>query len=338
MSTKNIVPRTTHEGQIGRVDKVWSAAHIDDVYANNIEADGEISSSTISATGSATVGSLTSSGGATVGSLTTSGSISAGSVSASSLSTSGSITGATLSLTSNTANTLFWLNRKATTSYQVGDIAYTPTLPSWARLECVKAGSTSVEEPTWGSIKQGSVISDGTLQWIIDDLRDNTPVGDVVFRPFTKTGYVACTGQTLNRTDYPRLVKFIEANSLWTTNQDNEPWKFGNGDGSTTFVTPNYTNRFVEGGASAAKLEAGLPNITGSTRTYTTYPFGSDLAMQGAFYLSNAGSTNIANTGATISGGMDCAAAFNANRSSPIYGNSNTVQPPAIQLIPQIKY
>ena len=30
--------------------------------------------------------------------------------------------------------------------------------------------------------------------------------------------------------------------------------------------------------------------------------------------------------------------AINANSYNPIYGNSNTVQPPAIVLIPQIKY
>lgn len=29
---------------------------------------------------------------------------------------------------------------------------------------------------------------------------------------------------------------------------------------------------------------------------------------------------------------------FDASKSNPIYGNSSTVQPPAIQLIPQIKY
>lgn len=29
---------------------------------------------------------------------------------------------------------------------------------------------------------------------------------------------------------------------------------------------------------------------------------------------------------------------FKASKANPIYGNSNTVQPPAIVLIPQIKY
>lgn len=37
---------------------------------------------------------------------------------------------------------LFHLRKKAHT-YAVGDIAYSPLLPSWARLECVKAGTTA---------------------------------------------------------------------------------------------------------------------------------------------------------------------------------------------------
>ena len=32
-------------------------------------------------------------------------------------------------------------------TYAVGDIAYSKNLPSWARLECVKAGTTAAEEP-----------------------------------------------------------------------------------------------------------------------------------------------------------------------------------------------
>lgn len=32
-------------------------------------------------------------------------------------------------------------------AYQVGDIAYHKALPSWARLECVKAGTTGAELP-----------------------------------------------------------------------------------------------------------------------------------------------------------------------------------------------
>ena len=32
-------------------------------------------------------------------------------------------------------------------AYEIGDIAYSKNLPSWARLECVKAGTTAAEEP-----------------------------------------------------------------------------------------------------------------------------------------------------------------------------------------------
>jgi len=37
--------------------------------------------------------------------------------------------------------------RRNSTAYAVGDIAYCRALPSWARLECVKAGTTGAELP-----------------------------------------------------------------------------------------------------------------------------------------------------------------------------------------------
>ena len=46
-------------------------------------------------------------------------------------------------------------NLKRSTAYVVGDIAYSPLLPSWARLECVQAGTTSSVEPQWTNILGG---------------------------------------------------------------------------------------------------------------------------------------------------------------------------------------
>lgn len=41
-------------------------------------------------------------------------------------------------------------------AYLVGDIAYSKRLPSWARLECVKAGTTATEEPvSFASVSTG---------------------------------------------------------------------------------------------------------------------------------------------------------------------------------------
>lgn len=340
MSTKNIVPRTTHEGSIGRTDKRWGAGYIDNitstkVSATNIETTGTAKfggNTTVQGTVNAT-GSITSQGqvSGTSGSFT-------GSVSGGSGNFSGNLTvGGTLNLQG--TQQFFFLALSRFKAYKVGDIAFPASAPSWVRLECIQAGTTSVTEPgDYASVENaGEIITDGTVKFIVDDMRDMSSVGDVVFRPFTKTGYLACNGQTVNRSDYPRLVAFVTSNSLWTSNQTNEPWKFGQGDSSSTMVLPNYQNRVIQGGSAPAKLEAGLPNIVGSTRTFTVYPYGQDSAMTGSFYLSSQGGTNIANQ-STVSGGIDCAVSFNANRSSPIYGNSSTVQPPAIQLIPQIRY
>lgn len=70
-------------------------------------------------------------------------------------------------------------------------------------------------------------------------------------------------------------------------------------------------------------IEAGLPNITGSLNASNMYPFGS---ASGAFSsLTSAGGYTGANSGA---GGYHNAN-FNAENSNPIYGASDTVQPPA---------
>ena len=44
---------------------------------------------------------------------------------------------------------------KRNKAYNIGDIAYSPNLPSWARLECVVAGTTSDTEPDFSTIENG---------------------------------------------------------------------------------------------------------------------------------------------------------------------------------------
>lgn len=234
---------------------------------------------------------------------------------------------------------VFFMLLKRNKAYKVGDIAYSPNLPSWARLECVVAGTTGSTEPDFSSIENGDMTNDGTAQFIIDDITDGIPVGDVAYRPYLKEGYLACNGQEVNRSDYPRLVALADKYSLWTDNQTNEPWKFGQGNGSTTMLMPNYKDRVLQGGDTAGKKEAGLPNITGTTSTNigngrgAMYMEGTDAfkprTQQGAaILLDNAYTYNNQVIGVE----------FNASRSSPIYGKSTTVQPPAIVLIPQMKY
>lgn len=156
-------------------------------------------------------------------------------------------------------------------------------------------------------------------------------IGDIFYRPFLMPGYVKANGATVIRTDYPNLVAYANNNNLWTSNPDIEPWKFGVGDGNTTMILPNYLNRVLQGGDSPAVLAAGLPNITG--QYYAV--IGGGITVNGAFTGSWADSS-----GQTSGGGgyNRVHLVVDASKSNVIYGASNTVQPPAIVLIPQIKY
>ena len=171
---------------------------------------------------------------------------------------------------------------------------------------------------------------------------DNTPVGDVAFRPFLKAGYVKANGATVNRADYPRLVAFANANNLWTTNPANEPWKFGQGNGSTTMVLPNYVGRFIQGGDSMSIKSAGLPNIEGTFAFFcssTDDTWLTPSVAYGAFSRYGAtGGTPATRHAAASTGDIYTFTKFSAQKSNTLYGNSATVQPPAISLIPQIRY
>ena len=75
----------------------------------------------------------------------------------------------------------------------------------------------------------------------------------------------------------------------------------------------------------------GLPNITGSF-WYVCHTTAS-IATNGAFSRDSYGGSEHGD-----SGGAPDRVHFNANRSNSLYGAANTVQPPAIQLIPQIRF
>ena len=84
------------------------------------------------------------------------------------------------------------------------------------------------------------------------------------------------------------------------------------------------------GGDNVSVAAPALPNITGKIGPIDYS--GSTAYVGGAFYAD--GSTSY---GATSSGARRFIS-FAASRCSSIYGNSDTVMPPSILLIPQIKY
>ena len=221
-------------------------------------------------------------------------------------------------------------------TYSIGDIAYSPNFPSWARLECVASGTTHPTiELTFGSNdKVGRIISDGTCKWIIDDIRDSTPVFSVRGSLYVPDGYVVADGRTVNRADYPRLVNLADKYGLWTN--DTNGWKglLGRGDGSTTMVLPNFINRMIQysdvqhANVSGKTIDAGLPNITGEIESID----GNDGILFRTVRVNNT------NGGRNVGNGNNVMHSFDASRSNPIYGASNTVQPPSITMFPILKY
>ncbi|GAA0218043.1 hypothetical protein [Selenomonas dianae] len=228
-----------------------------------------------------------------------------------------------------------WHSNKA---YTVGDITYHKNLPSWARLECVTAGTTGNNANVFSkNVKAGQYIQDGGVQWIIDDVRDGNRVGSITGSLYLPDGYIKANGATVQRADYPRLVALADKHNLWTNDAANNLGMFGRGNGSSTFVLPNWIDRMMQFAAQGGStLAAGLPNITGQVGQGTDSMFNSAFCT-GAFRGSaeNSPAKNAAGGYRPIDSGY---AVLDASKSNPIYGRSSSVQPAAIRLIPIIKY
>lgn len=82
-------------------------------------------------------------------------------------------------------------------------------------------------------------------------------------------------------------------------------------------------------GTVGSTIAAGLPNITGkiTPKIHGDIPIGIDAS--GCFVGSDTGVYSNPNGGSDVSGNRATSANFSAANSNSIYGNSNTVQPPA---------
>ena len=144
-------------------------------------------------------------------------------------------------------------------------------------------------------------------------------------------GFLVCNGGAISRTTYSELFAVIG-----TT--------YGSGDGSTTFNLPNLTDRFLQGSATSGTVKnAGLPNITGEAYLTTTES-GNDTVhyCNGAFSTPREILTGYGNKRDFVtvetSDYYSSPIWLDASRSSSIYGNSITVQPPALTCLICIKY
>ena len=176
-----------------------------------------------------------------------------------------------------------------------------------------------------------SELSSVAMTGSYDDLKDKpdlsergVPIGTVAWfaMPVPPAGYLKCDGAAVGRETCSELFA-----AIGTT--------YGEGDGKTTFNLPNLIGRFAEGSAIPGQyIKAGLPeitaywNIAGSAAKSVG---ASGAAIQNRFdtgtdYIPQGSSTNDLTS-----------AGFVASQANPVYGNSDTVQPPALTLLPCIK-
>ena len=131
--------------------------------------------------------------------------------------------------------------------------------------------------------------------------------------------YMLCDGRAISRTTYAELFA-----KIGTTH--------GAGDGSTTFNLPDFRNKTMWGanGNLNSTLAAGLPNITGDPNLCDDN--NASILIRSASptgcFKNTTSQTTLINSGSTSLKGYTCT--FDASNSNAIYGNSTTVQPPAI--------
>ena len=201
----------------------------------------------------------------------------------------------------------------------------------------VNAGVVSVEE------------NNGTVT--VTDANGNTstfktggiPIGHEFFttNPKLQAGCIPLLGGEYSRAAYPDLWAWVQTQdgylldeSAWqekaTANGGNVPF-YSKGNGSTTFRVPALkcwvrgANRIDEVGGY---LSAGLPNIEGDINQYigTTELDPDNVEVTGAFSASATNGNGDAGRGQYANVLIN----FDASLSNPIYGNSDTVQPPSI--------
>ena len=137
-------------------------------------------------------------------------------------------------------------------------------------------------------------------------------------------GWLLCNGSAVSRETYAALYSVIGGT-------------YGAGDGSTTFNLPNLTDRFIQGNATSGTVKsAGLPNIT-NNNVWSSNVCGVKLdktvatdTWAGAIGTSGSYSSTVASDPSSARGFSPLL--FDASRSNSIYGNSNTVQPPALTM------
>lgn len=133
-------------------------------------------------------------------------------------------------------------------------------------------------------------------------------------------------GSTVSRTTYAKLF------SIYGTT-------YGAGNGSTTFTLPDLRNRTLWGSTSFGYISAGLPNITGAITNMGFSITGGQIDATGSGALAKSYGEGIqSGSFTTVAKAGMLQYTLDASRSSNLYGNSTTVQPPSIKVRFKTRY
>ena len=139
----------------------------------------------------------------------------------------------------------------------------------------------------------------------VEQKASGVPIGTVIAWPGIKNPsdgtWLECNGQSC--ASYSELVSVLGKSTV-----------------------PDYRNQFLEGSSTPNDvIEAGLPNITGSFSMESGHLYNNKW-LSGAFYYVDTRTGYAGGDG----GSGDGFYKFDASRCSSVYGNSSTVQPPAV--------
>ncbi len=177
------------------------------------------------------------------------------------------------------------------------------------QYDCISGGGGSITISPYNQNLGGS--SSGS----------SSKIGDPIFtlNSILEENEIWLEGATVSRETYSKLFEVYG-----TT--------YGKGDGSTTFGLPDFRDRAIWGSNQFGYIGAGLPNITG---TFGDIIQSVGSGASGAFNWYSTNSQTNANAGVLQPlYNVD----FYASRSSSIYGNSDTVQPPSIKVRVKTRY
>ena len=205
----------------------------------------------------------------------------------------------------------------ATTDYELGIIGVMGT----DLHACDECGIKNIRLITDDDYFVGRTALNQAFKDVKRYVDDALPIGSYIQFAGSQApaGFLVCNGGAISRTTYSALFAVIG-----TT--------YGSGDGSTTFNLPNLTDRFLQGSTTSGTVkDAGLPNITGKVDDVMYQALGTS---SGSLYMANGNPANIGSGNQRGYGVLN----INALLSSSIYGNSPTVQPPALTCLICIKY